>query len=171
MSDDDATSLSFGEKIEVFTAYIDEGALSRSTVVTILGEPDVQTAEERVGLPRMEEQCDFQNPDFDDYGFDTEIGRESFEERLETQKRMKEWNEQQIDQGVEDVCNLDFPSVEEVKEAFRNGGEEGDFEIDEQYIEEHDGYVIINGVNDETYPCGLDVFRETYTVLNDDTTS
>jgi hypothetical protein len=39
---------------------------------------------------------------------------------------------------------------------------EGDFEIDEEYIEEHGGYVIIRGVEGEVYPCGLDIFRETY---------
>jgi len=39
---------------------------------------------------------------------------------------------------------------------------EGDFEVDEEYIEKHDGYVIIRGVEGEVYPCGLDIFRETY---------
>lgn len=39
---------------------------------------------------------------------------------------------------------------------------EGDFEVDEEYIEEHDGFVIIRGVQDEEYPCALDVFAETY---------
>jgi hypothetical protein len=39
---------------------------------------------------------------------------------------------------------------------------EGDFEVDEEYIEEHEGYVIICGVEGELYPCGLDIFRETY---------
>lgn len=39
---------------------------------------------------------------------------------------------------------------------------EGDFEVDEDYIEEHDGYVIIRGVEGEEYPCGLDIFRDTY---------
>jgi len=45
---------------------------------------------------------------------------------------------------------------------------EGDFEVDEEYIEEHDGYVIIRGVEGEVYPCGLDIFRETYQQLIDD---
>lgn len=39
---------------------------------------------------------------------------------------------------------------------------EGDFEVDEDYIDEHGGYVIIRGVDDEEYPCGLDIFIETY---------
>ena len=39
---------------------------------------------------------------------------------------------------------------------------EGDFEVDEEYIAEHEGYVIIRGVEGEVYPCGLDIFRETY---------
>jgi hypothetical protein len=39
---------------------------------------------------------------------------------------------------------------------------EGDFEVNEEYINEHGGYVIIRGVEGEVYPCGLDIFRETY---------
>ena len=39
---------------------------------------------------------------------------------------------------------------------------EGDFEVDQEYIDEHGGYVIIRGVEEEEYPCGLDIFRETY---------
>lgn len=39
---------------------------------------------------------------------------------------------------------------------------EGDFEVDEEYIDEHGGFVIIRGVEDEVYPCGLDIFHETY---------
>lgn len=39
---------------------------------------------------------------------------------------------------------------------------EGDFEVDEEYLDEHGGYVIIRGVQDEVYPCALDVFRRTY---------
>jgi hypothetical protein len=42
---------------------------------------------------------------------------------------------------------------------------EGDFEIDETYIDEHGGYVVIRGVDGEVYPCGLDIFRETYEVF------
>lgn len=38
----------------------------------------------------------------------------------------------------------------------------GDFEIDEEYIEEHGGYVIIRGVEGEVYPCAYDIFRDTY---------
>lgn len=44
---------------------------------------------------------------------------------------------------------------------------EGDFDVDEDYLDEHGGYVIIRGVQDEVYPCALDVFRETYEVLED----
>jgi hypothetical protein len=43
---------------------------------------------------------------------------------------------------------------------------EGDFEIDEEYINEHGGYVIIRGVEGEVYPCGLDIFKETYEQVN-----
>lgn len=39
---------------------------------------------------------------------------------------------------------------------------EGDFEIDESYIEEHGGFVVIRGVEGEVYPCGLDIFHRTY---------
>ena len=39
---------------------------------------------------------------------------------------------------------------------------EGDFEVDQQYIEDHDGYYIIRGVEDELYPIGADVFEKTY---------
>lgn len=39
---------------------------------------------------------------------------------------------------------------------------EGDFEVDEAYIAEHGGYVIIRGIEGEVYPCGVDIFRETY---------
>lgn len=44
---------------------------------------------------------------------------------------------------------------------------EGDFEVDEEYIDEHGGYVIIRGVEGEVYPCGLDIFRETYEQVTD----
>lgn len=44
---------------------------------------------------------------------------------------------------------------------------EGDFEVDQDYIDEHDGYVIIRGVEDELYPCGYDIFCETYEVVDD----
>lgn len=44
---------------------------------------------------------------------------------------------------------------------------EGDYEVDEEYIEEHGGYVIIRGVEGEEYPCALDIFEETYEVIND----
>ncbi len=45
---------------------------------------------------------------------------------------------------------------------------EGDFEIDEDYIDEHGGYVIIRGVEGEIYPCGLDVFRQTFEQVDHD---
>jgi hypothetical protein len=44
---------------------------------------------------------------------------------------------------------------------------EGDFEVDEEYIEEHGGYVIIRGVDGEKYPCALDIFKQTYDVQPD----
>lgn len=39
---------------------------------------------------------------------------------------------------------------------------EGDFEVDEEYIDEHGGFVIIRGVEGEVYPCAIDVFTQTY---------
>lgn len=45
---------------------------------------------------------------------------------------------------------------------------EGDYEVDEEYIDAHGGYVIIKGVNGELYPCGLDIFKETYDVPHDE---
>ena len=39
---------------------------------------------------------------------------------------------------------------------------EGDFEVDEEYIGQHGGYVIIRGVEGELYPCALDIFEDTY---------
>ena len=39
---------------------------------------------------------------------------------------------------------------------------EGDFEIDNEYLKEHGGYVIIRGVDGEVYPCALDIFNKTY---------
>lgn len=45
---------------------------------------------------------------------------------------------------------------------------EGDFEVDDEYIDEHGGFVIIEGVEGEIYPCGLDIFRETYIAEDDD---
>lgn len=44
---------------------------------------------------------------------------------------------------------------------------EGDFDIDQEYINDHDGFVIIRGVEDEIYPCGFDIFRETYAYAGD----
>lgn len=41
---------------------------------------------------------------------------------------------------------------------------EGDFEVDGEYIDEHGGYVIIRGVDGEVYPCGWDIFKDTYEV-------
>lgn len=43
---------------------------------------------------------------------------------------------------------------------------EGDFEVDEEYIEQHGGYVIICGIEGEIYPCGYDIFRETYEIIS-----
>lgn len=42
---------------------------------------------------------------------------------------------------------------------------EGDYEVDDDYIDEHGGFVIIRGVDGERYPCALDIFHETYEVL------
>lgn len=39
---------------------------------------------------------------------------------------------------------------------------EGEYDIDEKYIEMHGGYVIIRGVDGEQYPCALDIFKQTY---------
>ena len=43
---------------------------------------------------------------------------------------------------------------------------EGEYTIDEEYLEEHDEYVIIRGIEGEVYPCALDIFEETYEVLD-----
>jgi len=42
---------------------------------------------------------------------------------------------------------------------------EGDFEVDDEYIDKHGGYVLIKGVEGEIYPCALDIFNETYETL------
>lgn len=42
---------------------------------------------------------------------------------------------------------------------------EGDFEVDDEYIEEHGGYYIIRGVDGEIYPCAVDIFHDTYEVI------
>lgn len=42
---------------------------------------------------------------------------------------------------------------------------EGDFEVDGEYIDEHGGFVLIRGVEGEVYPCAIDIFRETYEVI------
>ena len=39
---------------------------------------------------------------------------------------------------------------------------EGDFEVDDEYVEKHGGFVIIEGVSGEIYPCALDIFEATY---------
>ena len=39
---------------------------------------------------------------------------------------------------------------------------EGDFEVDEDYIDEHDGFYLIRGIEGEIYPCGAEIFRKTY---------
>lgn len=44
---------------------------------------------------------------------------------------------------------------------------EGDFEVDEEYVEDHGGYYLIRGVENEVYPCGTDIFRDTYEVVQD----
>lgn len=41
---------------------------------------------------------------------------------------------------------------------------EGDFEVDEDYLDEHGAYVIVRGVEGETYPVAWDIFRETYEI-------
>lgn len=42
---------------------------------------------------------------------------------------------------------------------------EGDFEVGQEYIDEHGGFVIIRGIQGEVYPCALDVFKRTYRTL------
>lgn len=42
---------------------------------------------------------------------------------------------------------------------------EGDFEIDDEYLEVHGGYYIITGTQDEEYPIAADVFEATYEVI------
>lgn len=45
---------------------------------------------------------------------------------------------------------------------------EGDFEVDDDYIEEHGGYYLIRGTEGEVYPVGVDIFEESYIVLKQD---
>lgn len=45
---------------------------------------------------------------------------------------------------------------------------EGTFEVDEQYLDEHGGYVIVRGVDGEVYPVALDIFQETYDIPDED---
>jgi hypothetical protein len=61
---------------------------------------------------------------------------------------------------VEATGPYDDPSVVETME--------GDFEVDEEYIDEHGGYYLIKGTQDEIYPCGVDVFKDTYEVIEQD---
>lgn len=42
---------------------------------------------------------------------------------------------------------------------------EGNFNVDQDYIDEHEGYVVIKGVEGEIYPCGYKIFLDTYTVI------
>lgn len=37
---------------------------------------------------------------------------------------------------------------------------EGDFAIDQEYVEEHNGYYIIRGVNGTEYPFAADIFDD-----------
>lgn len=41
---------------------------------------------------------------------------------------------------------------------------EGNFEIDDEYLEEHGAYYLVRGVEGEVYPCAADIFEETYEV-------
>lgn len=45
---------------------------------------------------------------------------------------------------------------------------ERDFEVDEEYVEEHGRYYILRGVEGKIYPCGADIFHDTYEVLDHD---
>lgn len=44
---------------------------------------------------------------------------------------------------------------------------EGDFEVSESYVRSHGGYYLIRGVEGEIYPCGADIFRETYEIIEE----
>lgn len=61
------------------------------------------------------------------------------------------------------------PVVVEAKGPFEDTATvqtiEGDFEVDDEYLEEHGGYYILKGVNGEMYPCAKDIFHETYEVV------
>jgi len=39
---------------------------------------------------------------------------------------------------------------------------EGDYEVDENYINEHGGFYLMRGSQGEIYPCAKDIFHETY---------
>lgn len=44
---------------------------------------------------------------------------------------------------------------------------EGDFEIDDEYLDEHIAYYLIRGVDGELYPCAAHVFWRTYELVGD----
>jgi hypothetical protein len=45
---------------------------------------------------------------------------------------------------------------------------EGDYEIDDAYIQEHGGFYLMRGSQGEVYPCALDIFNETYEFVETD---
>jgi hypothetical protein len=44
---------------------------------------------------------------------------------------------------------------------------EGQYEVDEAYIEEHGGFYLMRGADGEVYPCALDIFNETYEFVDE----
>jgi len=73
----------------------------------------------------------------------------------------RDWNEAQKKPVTVDYCGpfFDIDTVDTI---------EGEFVIDEEYIDRHNGYVIIRGVDGEVYPCGRDIFNATYERIGDD---
>jgi len=45
---------------------------------------------------------------------------------------------------------------------------EGQYEVDQSYIEEHGGFYLMRGADGEVYPCARDIFEETYEFVDTD---
>lgn len=45
---------------------------------------------------------------------------------------------------------------------------EGDYEVDEEYIEQHGGFYLMRGAQGEIYPCAKDIFHETYEFVDNE---
>jgi hypothetical protein len=71
-----------------------------------------------------------------------------------TEEHTDEWKDCQKTEVVEAKGPFTDPQVVNTME--------GDYEVDEEYIEEHGGYYLMRGVEGEVYPCARDVFEQSY---------